>query len=58
MQIDFIDNLEAPLTDISRLVLTHDSSVQIESSSKVWEISEDGILNIPHCDDLNLIILF
>jgi len=57
MQIDFIDNLEALLTDFSRFVLTHDSNVQIESSSKVWEISKDAILNIAHCDDLNLIML-
>ena len=41
----------------SRFVLTHDSNAQTESSSKVWEISEDGILNIAHCD-LNLIMLY
>jgi hypothetical protein len=52
-----IDNLEALLTDFSRFVLTHDSNVQIENSSKIWEIYEDGTLNIAHCDDLNLIML-
>jgi hypothetical protein len=41
------DNLKALLTDFSRFVLTHDSNVQIESSSKVWEISEDDV-GIPH----------
>jgi len=56
MQIN-IDNLEALLADFSRFVLTHDSNVQTESSSKVWEISEDGILNIAYCDDLNLVML-
>jgi hypothetical protein len=57
MQIDFIDNLEALLTEFSRFVSTHDSDVQIDSSSKVWEISEYCILNTAHCDDLNLIML-
>jgi len=52
-----IDNLEALLADFSRFVLTHDSNVQTESSSKVWENFEDGILNIAHCDNLNLITL-
>ena len=53
-----IDKLETLSTDFSKFVLTCDSNVPIESSSELWEISEDGILHIAHCEYLNLIMLY